>query len=365
MKNVLVVFGSMTPEHDLSCKSAATIIEHIDRERFNPVAVGITKDGKWLYTEAALDEIADARSWENSSTNRKAQLDLDNGSGDLLVFDGDRISDRIHIDCVFARIAGRTGEDGSLQGLFEIAGLPYVGCDVASSACSMDKSISYLFAQSIGIRCPRTAVVLKDAYSDSQKSAIGHIKEALIDVVGYPVFVKPAGTGSSIGISKVSNDEDLATALESAFAFDEKVVIEEGIEGDEIKVALLGNDDPIIAPLCKLNAGGDFNDFETKYIAKSSAKEIPANIAPEAAVALRRAALDLYELFGCSGFSRIDFFLDEQGSVIFNELNSMPGFQPTSLYPVLMKEAGITYKELISRLIELAMESFGERRMEA
>lgn len=365
MKNVLILFGSMTPEHDLSCKSAATIIEHIDRERFNPVAVGITNDGKWFYTQAPLDQIADAREWEESPTNRKAQLDLDNGSGELLIFDGDEVADRIHIDCVFARIAGRTGEDGSLQGLFEIAGLPYVGCDVASSACSMDKAISYLFAQSIGIRCPRTAIVLKDAYSNSPKSVIGQIKQTLIDVAGYPVFVKPAGTGSSIGISKVSNDEDLATALKSAFAYDEKVVIEEGIEGDEIKVALLGNDDPIIAPLCKLNAGGDFNDFETKYIAKSSMKEIPANIAPEAADALRRAALNLYEAFGCSGFSRIDFFLDAEGDVIFNELNSMPGFQPTSLYPVLMKEAGIPYKELISRLIGLAMERFDKSRIEA
>lgn len=358
MKNVLVLFGSMTPEHDLSCKSAATIIEHIDRERFNPIALGITKDGKWLYTEAPTEQIFDAKSWESSSTNRRAQLDLDNKSGDLLIIDGDSVSERIHIDCVFARIAGKTGEDGSLQGVFEVAGIPYVGCNVAASACSMDKATSYLFAQSIGISCPRTAVALKDAYEDSAGAVIDAIKSDLVDVVGYPVFVKPAGTGSSIGISKVENDDELASALDEAFAFDSKVVIEEGIEGDEIKVAVLGNDDPIIAPLCKLNASGDFNDFETKYIAKSSAKEIPAKIDSKVAESLRQAALDIYEVFGCSGFSRIDFFLDKQNTIIFNELNSMPGFQPTSLYPVLMQAAGISYQDLISRLIDLAFERF-------
>ena len=356
MKNVLIVFGSMTPEHDLSCISAATILENIDRENYNPIPVGITNDGKWFYTESTTDEIRSAVDWEKSPTNKKAMLDIDHGSGQLLVFEEDGTVTKMPVDCVFARIAGNTGEDGKLQGLFELAGIPYVGCGVMSSACSMDKAISYLFADSIGMRRPMTQNVTAKEYLADKEGTIEAIKADLGARAGYPIFVKPVSTGSSVGISKVHNEEELRPALDEAFSFGEKVVLEEGIVGSEIKVALLGNDEPVIGALCELNANGDFNDFETKYVAKSSSKKIPAEFDPETEKMIKDGALAIYRALECRGFSRIDFFLTEDNQLVFNEINSMPGFQPTSIYSLMLNEVGISYTEIISRLIELAFE---------
>lgn len=356
MKNVLVIFGSMTPEHDLSCMSAGYIKEHIDRELYNPIFVGITNEGKWLYTEASAEDIRDAKAWETSDTNRKAILDTDFGTKELLVFEKDGTITRKPVDVIFARIAGNTGEDGKLQGLFEMCGIPYVGCGVMSSAVSMDKEISYLFADSIGLRRPVTYAAMRDVYMKDKKAQMDDINEKLIGKVGYPVFAKPASTGSSIGITKVHGPEELEAALDVAFSYDEKVVLEEGINGSEIKVGLLGNENPQIGAICELLSNGDFNDFSTKYLAHSSTKNIPADFEPEVEEMIKEKAVAIYKAMDCRGFSRIDFFLTEDKELVFNEINSMPGFKPESVYPELFKAAGVEYKELITRLLELAME---------
>jgi len=356
MKNVLIIFGSMTPEHDLSCISAATILENIDREKYNPVVVGITKDGQWYYTESSTDEIRTATKWLESPTNRKAMLDINFGAKQLMVFEEDGTIVYKPIDCVFARIAGNTGEDGKLQGLFELAGVPYVGCGVMSSACSMDKAISNMFADSIGLRRPMTQIVMANDYNQDKEAAVAGIMNDLGARAGFPIFVKPVSTGSSVGISKAHNEEELKPALDKAFSYGDKVILEEGITGTEIKVAMLGNENPVIGALCELSANGDFNDFETKYVARSSTKKIPAEFSPEVEQMIKDWALKIYQALECRGFSRIDFFLTEENELVFNEINSMPGFQPTSIYSLMLNEIGISYTEIISRLIELAME---------
>ena len=354
MKNVLIVFGSMTPEHDLSCKSAATILEAIDREKFNPIAVGITSDGQWYYTEATTEEIKSATEWEKSPTNRKALLDLNHGSKQLLVFEEDGTFTCKKVDVAFARIAGNTGEDGKLQGVFEMAGLPYVGCGVMSSACSMDKMVSYLFADSIGLRRPQTQIVMRDDYKADPAGTIQAILGDLVKRVDFPVFVKPTGTGSSVGITKAHDETELAGALDKAFQYGEKVVLEENITGSEIKVGLLGNENPRVGALCELLSNGDWNDFDTKYVAHTSTKNIPAEFAPEIDKMIRDKAVEIYKALECRGFSRIDFFLTEENELVFNEINSMPGFQPTSVYPELFKAIGMSYTELITELLETA-----------
>lgn len=354
MKNVLIVFGSMTPEHDLSCKSAATILEAIDREKFNPIAVGITSDGQWYYTEATTEEIKSATEWEKSPTNRKALLDLNHGSKQLLVFEEDGTFTCKKVDVAFARIAGNTGEDGKLQGVFEMAGLPYVGCGVMSSACSMDKMVSYLFADSIGLRRPQTQIVMRDDYKADPAGIIQAILNDLVKRVDFPVFVKPTGTGSSVGITKAHDEAALAGALDKAFQYGEKVVLEENITGAEIKVGLLGNENPRVGALCELLSNGDWNDFDTKYVAHTSTKNIPAEFAPEIDKMIRDKAVEIYKALECRGFSRIDFFLTEDNELVFNEINSMPGFQPTSVYPELFKAIGMSYTELITELLETA-----------
>ena len=356
MKIVLIIFGSMTPEHDLSCKSAATILEGIDRDKYNPVVVGITADGKWFYTESTPDEIRSCTEWEVSPTNRKACLDLNYGSKQLLVFEEDGSVTCKPVDVAFARIAGNTGEDGKLQGVFEMAGLPYVGCGLMSSACSMDKVTSYLFADSIGLRRPMMQVVMRDDFNKDKDAMIQSIKDDLVARAGYPIFVKPVSTGSSVGISKAHGEEELMAALETAFSYDEKVVLEEAITGSEIKVGLLGNEDPQIGALCELLSNGDWNDFNTKYVAHSSTKNIPANLAPEVEEMIKENAIRIYKALECRGFSRIDFFLTEDNELVFNEINTMPGFQPTSVYPVLFDHIGIGYTELITQLIEYALQ---------
>jgi len=357
MKDILIVFGSMTPEHDLSCKSAATILEGIDREKFNPIAVGITKEGKWFYTEASIEEIKSAEGWLDSPTNKKCMLDTDFGSHRLIVFEDDNTVSFKNVDCVFARIAGNMGEDGKLQGLFEVAGIPYVGCGVMSSACSMDKDISYMFADSIGLRRPQTQVLWKKDFDEKGKGLVEDVKEDLAAKVGFPIFVKPTSTGSSVGISKAHDEDELWKALEIAFSYGDKVVLEENIVGTEIKVGILGNEDPKIGALCELTANGDFNDFDTKYIAHSSTKKIPAELDSETEKMIKDYTIKIYKALDCKGFSRIDHFLTEDGQLVFNEVNSMPGFQPTSVYPVLFDAIGMPYTELITELLELAMEN--------
>lgn len=357
MKNVVVLFGGMSPEHEVSCSSAASIVEYLDRDKFNVIPVGITKCGKWKFTSAAPAQIADGTSWMDASLCKDVVLNPNNGARELLVVEGDAIAERKPVDVIFSIIHGETGEDGKLSGFFELAGVPYVGSNVPASAVGMDKELSYMFAEAAGLRNPMTRTVMRLEWEEGADAAMAAIEtEFVAKAGGYPVFAKPASTGSSVGVAKCKDASQLRAAIEEALKYGDKVVLEENIVGDEIKVSVLGNDDIQIGSLCKLNPVGDFNDYSTKYVAHSSEKEIPANLSEEIAAELKRQAEAVYRAIGCAGFARVDFFLKADGTIVFNEINTVPGFTKGSIYPLMFADAGVEYPELLTKLVELALE---------
>lgn len=359
-KDILVVFGGASPEYEVSCASAAALIGAISREKYNVHCVGVTREGRWILTRAPVETIGDSENWLKDAGNCPAVLSPDRGDHGLLIFDG-QICRKQHIDVVFPIIHGETGEDGELQGLLELAGIPYVGCGVCASACSMDKSVTMLFAGLCGLRCPEHFSCTASSFLRAPEEIYGQIVDhfnAKMDHV-FPLFVKPASTGSSIGISKVHNKEELLQALHIAAHYGGRLVVEENIVGKEVKVAVLGSGHGIrLGELCEIvTENSIFNDFKLKYKSGGSHKKIPAELPKETEEQLRRDAVAIYQILGCAGFSRVDFFVTEDGRVIFNEINTVPGFTRGSIYSLMMDKAGVSYEELVQSLIDMAGEA--------
>ena len=356
-KDLLVVFGGASPECEVSCASAAALIGAISREKYTVHCVGITREGHWILTQAPVEAIADSQTWLTDEGNRPAVLSPDRGDHGLLIFNGQTCRKQ-NIDVVFPIIHGETGEDGELQGLLELADIPYVGCGVCASACSMDKSVTMLFADLCGLQCPEHFSCEAAAFLHTPEKIAGQIMEHFQAKLGhvFPLFVKPASTGSSIGISKVNDEAELLQALHTAAQFGGRLVVEENIVGKEVKVAVLGSGKDIrLGELCEVVvANGIFNDFKLKYKSGGSHKKIPAELPRETEETLRRDAVAIYRILGCAGFSRVDFFVTEDGRVIFNEINTVPGFTRGSIYSLMMNKAGISYEELVQDLIETA-----------
>jgi D-alanine-D-alanine ligase len=260
----------------------------------------------------------------------------------------------VPIDCCFPVLHGENGEDGSIQGLMQLAGIPCVGPDMTASASCMDKTITKLLVGETGVR-------QANWYLARRQSIEKHLERLVADIeqgADYPLFVKPSGTGSSVGVSKVRNSEELKAALQKAAKYDSKVLVEEFISGHEVEVAVLGNEDPIASVVGEVIAGAEFYDYEAKYNSTESRTEIPADIPQEAAERLRKAAITVYQAMGCKGMSRVDFFLTYEGNeVVFNEINTLPGFTSISMYPKLFEATGIPGKALVDELIRLAMEA--------
>ncbi len=358
-KEVLVIFGGASPEHEVSCASAAALIGAISREKYNVHCLGITQKGNWLLTQAPTAQIGDAQTWLGHESNCKAIISPDRGDHGLLIFGKDGMVKQ-HIDVVFPIIHGETGEDGQLQGLLEVAGIPYVGCGVCASACSMDKSVTVHFARRCNIRCPEYfATACEDFLADPEgiaEQVVAHFQEKLGYV--YPLFVKPASTGSSVGITKANNREELMDALRVAAQYPGRLVVEETIVGKEIKVAVLGQGaDVRVGELCEVVVeNGIFNTFELKYKSSGSHKKIPAELSEKATQQLKTDALNIYRSLDCRGFARVDFFLTEDDTVVFNEINTVPGFTRGSIYSLMFEKAGVPYEELVEELICMAGE---------
>lgn len=348
--SVCILFGGISPEHEVSLRSAESILNNIDHEKYNIFPVGITKDGDWILFGGSDYSMLPAGIWQSHDGNRRATLSPVHGQG-LLSFENDCVV-RERIDVVFPIIHGATGEDGAIQGLLEIAGIPYVGPHIAASAVCMDKCMTKLVADQAGVKQADWCLVTRSAY-DHDAEAIRSMVESKFS---YPVFVKPAGTGSSVGVSKVKHRDDLFAALEAALAYDPKVLVEEFIDGQEIECAVIGNKTPMASVCGEVDSGADFYDYEAKYITDSSSLYIPARISDEAEETVRERAVKIYEALGCCGLSRVDFFVKKDGSVIFNEINTIPGFTSISMYPKLFEASGIPYSELIDKLLELALE---------
>jgi D-alanine-D-alanine ligase len=351
MTNLLILFGGQSSEHAVSCSSAASLLPNIDKTAFQVSVVGITRDGRWYETKAPVADIASG-AWEHHPENRLAFLSPNRAMPGLQVQTDTGFSS-VPVDCIFPVMHGQLCEDGAMQGLFELCGIPYVGPDVYASACCMDKTVTKLLAATTGVPQARYVVVTAaQGKADPQKAA-ETVEQGLGD---YPFFVKPAAAGSSVGVSKVRNRTELLKAFSQAAAICTKILVEETITGREVEVAVLGNADPQASVVGEVLAANEFYDYEAKYENAASRTVIPAAIPEKAADALREAAVAVYQAMGCAGLSRVDFFLKDDGSIVFNEINTLPGFTTISMYPKLWEATGLPYGELLTRLVELAQE---------
>jgi len=350
--SVCILFGGMSPEHEVSLRSAESVLNNIDHEKYNVFPVGIAKDGDWLLFGGDDYSELPAGTWLNNANNRRAAISPIRGQG-LLRFEGDCVV-RERIDVVFPVMHGENCEDGAVQGLLELAGIPYVGPHVAASAVAMDKTLTKLVVDQAGV--PQAAWHLV------RRAELDHRMEQVVETLekkfSYPMFVKPAGTGSSVGVSKAANREGLTAALTAAAAFDEKVLVEEFIDGREIEVAVMGNDNPAASICGEIDSGAEFYDYEAKYVTDTSTAYIPARISEEVEEEVRELAVKVYSAIGCQGLSRVDFFVTHADNrIVFNEINTLPGFTSISMYPKLFAASGIPYSQLIDELLQLAVEA--------
>jgi D-alanine-D-alanine ligase len=346
-KSIVVIFGGQSSEHDVSVVSAANIIEGLDREKYEIHKIGITKEGHWLYVEedAGLQD----GSWRDSAVT--AVISPDRKCPGLWKTDG-KTTEIIPVDVIFPVLHGKFGEDGTIQGLFELSGIPYVGCGVLSSAASMDKISTKIFAGRAGVR--QAAYVTDTARDESRiEQTIMETEEKL----GYPVFVKPSNAGSSQGVSKAHDREELRAAISLAKKHDYRVLIEETIDGREIECAVLGGENPETSVVGEILAAAEFYDFDAKYHNAESKTVVDPDLPQEVKEQVRASAAAVFQAVGGFGLSRVDFFVEKDtDEVIFNEINTLPGFTGISMYPMLWKAMGIEKTELLDRLIALAYE---------
>lgn len=343
-KNILVLFGGCSPEHDISVASAATVIQHMDK--YNIVPVHITREGKWLLYDGKLDNIKNI-DWEKFGT--PAVLSPDRVNRGLLRIVGEKVK-TIPVDVVFPVLHGENGEDGSIQGLCALAGIPFVGCGVLSSAICMDKAFTKLVAQSIGFT-QAAHLVFKGAELNDPEA----VAKAIRYKIGYPCFIKPSTAGSSIGIARVGNKKELLEALQNAMQYADAVIAERAVAGREIECGVLGIGSEAEASVPgEIVPDGAFYDFDAKYVNSGSKTIVPADLAPETIEQIRRMAVEIFAAVSGRGLARADFFVEETGRVVFNEINTMPGFTAISMYPMMWEASGLSLTELIDRLIEIA-----------
>ena len=348
-----VLFGGISSEHDISCLSAASILRNLDKTKYEIYPVGITQEGQWYYCPACDADRVENGEWERMTDKVPALLPPDRSVHGLVLLRDGR-TETIRLDCVFPVLHGAGGEDGTVQGLLELAGIPYVGCGVAACANSMDKSITKALIEPTGVRQAKYYLALR---YDFERNAEGVVRTAADQLGSFPVFVKPCSQGSSVGVAKANDMLELAAGLTEAFKLDDKVLVEEFIDGHEVECAVLGNRNPIASTVGEIAATQEFYTFDAKYKDESSKLYIPAQITSQQLETVRQNALRVYAALGCRGLSRVDFFVTyEGGEVVFNELNSIPGFTSISMYPKLFDYEGIHYPELLDRLVTLALE---------
>jgi D-alanine---(R)-lactate ligase len=334
-----IIFGGCSEEHPISVKSAQEVAKHLDTEKYEPYWIGITKSGAWKLCDGPDPD------WENGNC-RPAVLSPDRSVHGLLVLEQGQY-EAISLDLVFPVLHGKLGEDGAMQGLLELAGIPYVGCDIQSSALCMDKSLAYIVARSAGIATPNFWTVPANENIDP-------------DQLTYPVFVKPARSGSSFGVSKVSRKEELLSAVETARQYDSKVLIEEAVVGSEVGCAILGNDlDLIAGEPDQITLSHGFFKIHQESAPESGSENstvtVPADISAESRSLVQETAKAIYRALGCRGLSRVDMFLKEDGTVVLNEVNTLPGMTSYSRYPRMMAAAGLPLAEVIDRVVSLAL----------
>ncbi|MFD1426406.1 D-alanine-D-alanine ligase [Kroppenstedtia sanguinis] len=352
---VAVLFGGKSGEHAVSLQSAASVIQAMDPEQMDVLPVWISSEGNWqpgAYALPALEGKMEPKLLEElgQRTKTKEQFPVTTSLPALKWEE---------IDVVFPVLHGTFGEDGTIQGMLELADIPYVGAGVLASAVGMDKVLmKKIFAQE-GLPQGAFTFCLRRSMEQGMEAVIAKIEAEF----PYPCFVKPANLGSSVGISKAKNREELKAALQLAARYDRKVIVEEFVDAREVEVAVLGNDEPVASVPGEIVSSNDFYDYRAKYIDGRSEMRIPAELPEPVQEKIRQLALKAYQSIDCSGLARVDFFIRNSDSkVLINEINTMPGFTPFSMYANLWKHSGISYKELISKLIDLALERHGEKK---
>jgi len=344
-RNIAVLFGGCSSEYGVSLESAGGVIRHMDQAKYTPVLVGITRSGDWYHFTGDLQNIT-GDTWLNGADCTPAALSPNRSARALLVFHDNGV-EKIAIDAVFPVLHGKNGEDGTVQGLCELAGIPLVGCGTLSSALCMDKDRAHRLVQMAGVRVPR-AFVFGKSFDQSRV-----LEQA--EAIGYPLFVKPVRAGSSYGISKAAARDSLLGAVAEAFRYDNQVIVEEGIPGFEVGCAVMGNSELATGEIDEIELADSFFDFTEKYNLITSKIHVPARISAEKSDELKRTAKFIYQTLGCRGFARVDLFLTPSGEIVFNEVNTIPGFTPHSRFPSMMRAAGVSFEQVITCAVELAV----------
>ena len=344
--SVAVLFGGCSSEHEISLISASTFIDNLDKDKYDVHLIGITKDGEFFKYNGDTQSIKDG-SWINKDV-KKCIISPDRKHHGIIVFEDNSYS-VINIDVVIPALHGKNGEDGTIQGLLQLADIKFVGCDCISSANCMDKELTHILLENAGVKM--ASWVCGKSYED--KDVIVNRVESKFE---YPVFIKPANAGSSIGVSKANNREELVKGLELAFDNDKKAIIEETIVGKEIECAVLGNQNPkATLPGEIASANEELYDFEAKYVNPESTLYIPARVSQDILEKVRTQAIKAYTAMGCEGLSRVDFFVKDNGDILLNEINTFPGFTSISMYPKMWENMGLKIDKLIDELISYAL----------
>lgn len=353
---VAVLFGGRSGEHEVSLASATSIIDNIDRSKYDVIPIGITKEGQWLLDGDPMQAL---RAGRTANSLEPALLSLAKPSDTSPVaVSSPGSGGRLIVDVVFPVLHGPYGEDGTVQGLLEMAGIPYVGAGVLASSAGMDKAIMKVLFKERGLPMVRHVVVARRDWESDPEGSTDFVEKE----IGYPCFAKPANLGSSVGISKASDRDSLSKALAEAAKYDRKLVVEEAIQCREIECSVLGNDYPIASIPGEIVPCNEFYDYRAKYVDEGSKLLIPAPIPQEAAEEVRHLAVEAFRAIDCAGMARVDFFLEKHsGKVYLNEINTIPGFTKISMYPKLWEASGLPYPQLIDRLIELALERHDDR----
>lgn len=350
-----VIFGGKSNEHEISLISARNVVSALDREKFELILIKIDKEGRWVLCQEndeqiwAQNAVTDSQEFLALSFREKNGAFINLSSGEVIT-----------VDVVFPVLHGPYGEDGTIQGLLKMASIPCVGCDVLSSAVSMDKEVMKRLFQRSDIPTARFIVVSQNARDKLSYASV-------VEELGSPFFIKPANAGSSVGVSKVKSITDFSKALEEAFLHDKKILIEECIMAREIECAVLGNDVLAASLPGELIPSHEFYSYEAKYLDPKGAELIiPADLTPETSGAIRQMAIDAFRSLYCRGMARVDFFLTAEGKLFVNEVNTIPGFTKISMYPKMWEVSGLSYRELMERLISLALDQeLGAKQIKA
>jgi D-alanine-D-alanine ligase len=344
-----IIFGGKSCEHEISLLSAKNIIEALDKEKYEPVLIGIDKQGGWHIKDPScyLNSSHDPKQIQLFGSSTPVALATQEGSNSLLHL---RSSASTSIDVIFPVLHGTYGEDGTVQGLLKLAGIPFVGAGVLGSAIGMDKDVMKRLLKEANIPSAKYLCIRsfeRDLFSYEQ----------IIETLGSPVFVKPANAGSSVGVAKVKNSEDFKKAVDEAFLYDKKIIVEEFIAGREIECSVLGNESPIASIPGEIIPTHEFYSYAAKYLDENGAKlEIPAKLSEDVSKKIQEMAVLAFQVLCCEGMARVDFFLQESGKIYVNEINTIPGFTKISMYPKLWQESGLSYTDLLDKLIQLALQ---------